>query len=48
MPYEEHPGAYWALLSGDGIELCRTDYEGAEAPLATRTEAAEFFESIAV
>jgi putative phosphoesterase len=46
MPYEEQPGAYWALV-GPGIELRRTEYAEAEAPLATRAEAAEFFESLA-
>jgi putative phosphoesterase len=45
MPYEDKPGAYWALL-GPGIDLRRTAYAGAEAPLATRTEAAEYFESL--
>jgi putative phosphoesterase len=45
MPYEERPGAYWALLGPD-VELRRTDYPAAEAPLATRTEAAEYFESL--
>ena len=46
MPYEEQPGAYWALVGPD-IELRRTDYPEAQAPLATRTEAAEYFESLA-
>ena len=45
MPYEEQPGAYWSLLGPD-VELRRTDYPGAEKPLATPTEAAEFFESL--
>jgi putative phosphoesterase len=45
MPYEEQPGAYWALLGPD-IELRRTEYAEAEAPLATPTEAAEYFESL--
>jgi putative phosphoesterase len=26
-PYEANPGAYWALLDGDRIELRRTDYD---------------------
>ena len=44
MPYEDAPGAYWALL-GPGVELRRTEY-AAEAPLASRREAAEYFESL--
>ena len=45
MPYEDAPGAYWALLGPD-VELRRTEYAGAETPLATRREAAEYFESL--
>jgi putative phosphoesterase len=45
MPYEEQPGAYWALL-GPGVEFRRTEYAEAETPLATRAEAAEYFESL--
>jgi putative phosphoesterase len=45
MPYEEQPGAYWALIGPD-IELRRTEYAEAKTPLATRTEAAEYFESL--
>jgi putative phosphoesterase len=45
MPYEEQSGAYWALL-GPGVELRRTEYAAAEKPLATRAEAAEYFESL--
>jgi predicted phosphodiesterase len=26
-PYEAEPGAYWAILDGDAIELRRTDYD---------------------
>jgi putative phosphoesterase len=26
-PYEAQPGAYWALLDGDRVELRRTDYD---------------------
>ena len=44
MPYEDAPGAYWALLGPD-VELRRTEY-AAEAPLASRREAAEYFESL--
>jgi putative phosphoesterase len=44
MPYEDAAGAYWALLGPD-IELRRTEY-AAEAPLASRLEAAEYFESL--
>ena len=46
MPYEDAPGAYWALLGPD-VELRRTEYPAAEPPLATRREAAEYFESLA-
>jgi predicted phosphodiesterase len=45
MPYEDAPGAYWALLGPD-VELRRTEYAAAETPLATRREAAEYFESL--
>jgi hypothetical protein len=30
MPYEERPGAYWALLGPD-VELRRTEYDVEEA-----------------
>lgn len=45
MPYEERPGAYWALLGPD-VDLKRTEYAEAEDPLAARAEAAEYFESL--
>jgi putative phosphoesterase len=50
MPYEEAPGAYWALLGPD-VELRCTGYDeaaldGYEYPQATRKEAAEYFESV--
>jgi putative phosphoesterase len=50
MPYEDEPGAYWALL-GPEVELRRTTYEesalgGYEYPQASRREAAEYFESL--
>jgi predicted phosphodiesterase len=45
MPYEEAAGAYWALLGPD-VELRRTEYAEAEPPLASRREAAEYFESL--
>ena len=44
MPYEDSAGAYWALLGPD-VELRRTEY-AAEAPLASRREAAAYFESL--
>ena len=44
MPYEDAPGAYWALLGPD-VELRRTEY-AAEPPLASRREAAEYFETL--
>jgi diadenosine tetraphosphatase ApaH/serine/threonine PP2A family protein phosphatase len=34
MPYEGVPGAYWCLLSADGISLRRTDYDFAAAAAA--------------
>ena len=46
MPYEDGPGAYWALL-GPRIELRRTHVAGAEPPLAGREEATSYFESLA-
>jgi len=45
MPYEDAPGAYWALL-GPGVELRRTPLEGEVAPLASREEASTYFESL--
>jgi putative phosphoesterase len=50
MPYENEPGAYWAVLGPD-VELRRSDYDagalgGYEYPQATRQEAAEYFESL--
>jgi putative phosphoesterase len=56
MPYEEQPGAYWALLGGD-VEFRRTQYEpgdiGAsgwpeEWPSATPDEATAFFERMSL
>jgi predicted phosphodiesterase len=35
MPYEERPGAYWALL-GPGVELRRTEYDLETAAAAIR------------
>ena len=46
MPYEDAPGAYWALLGPD-VELRRTEYEGMPKPEAGRDEASSYFESIA-
>jgi putative phosphoesterase len=52
MPYEDKPGAYWALVSAD-VELCRTAYDPGdiaesgwpgEWPSATADEATEYFE----
>jgi len=31
MPYEGRPGAFWALLDDDGVQLLRTDYDVARA-----------------
>ena len=59
MPYEDEPGAYWALLGPD-VELRRTPFDAdaaaariratdypGEIPTATRAEATEFFEQLA-
>ncbi len=53
MPYEREPGAYWALLDGDDVELRRTEYVPAdlsvwpgEWPEASPEEATEFFEKL--
>jgi len=59
MPYENEPGAYWALL-GPGVELRRTRYDvqgtlsaivdlgmPTEWPRATADEATEYFETLA-
>jgi putative phosphoesterase len=50
MPYEDEPGAYWALLGPD-VELRRSEYDvdalgGYEYPQASRREAAEYFETL--
>jgi putative phosphoesterase len=59
MPYEDEPGAYWALL-GPGVDHRRTPYdesalEGIETPLPyfsgdrpSRAEVTEFFGTLAV
>jgi predicted phosphodiesterase len=39
MPYQDEPGAYWALL-GPGVELRRTAYDGEQA--AERIRATDF------
>jgi putative phosphoesterase len=45
MPYEDAPGAYWALL-GPKVALRRTDFDSSEHLQASRAEAAEYFESL--
>ncbi|MFL5951476.1 MAG: metallophosphoesterase family protein [Gaiellaceae bacterium] len=56
MPYEERPGAYWALV-GDDVELRRTEYEPADIaatgwpgdwPMATPDEATALFERMSL
>jgi putative phosphoesterase len=58
MAYEDEQGAYWALL-GPGIDLRHTPYDASTlagagfpgkigAAVATRAEATEFFETLAV
>jgi putative phosphoesterase len=56
MPYEDEPGAYWALI-GPEVELRRTVYEPGdlaasgwpedELPTATAEQATEYFEQVA-
>jgi putative phosphoesterase len=55
MPYEEAPGAYWALLDGTGVELRRTEYTPGdlsawpeEWPSATPDEATALFERMSL
>ena len=54
MPYEDRPGAYWALVGAE-VELRRTEYEPGdiaasgwpeEWPEASPEEATEFFERV--
>jgi putative phosphoesterase len=54
MPYEDQPGAYWALI-GDDVELRRTNYTPGDLsvwpdvwPEATADEATEFFERMSL
>jgi putative phosphoesterase len=56
MPYEQRPGAYWALV-GDDVELRRTEYEPAdiaasgwpgEWPAATPDDATALFERMSL
>ena len=55
MPYEDAPGAYWALL-GPAVEHRRSSFESRESesgfpdewPSGTRDEAVSHFETIAV
>ena len=55
MPYEREPGAYWALLDGDDVELRRTEYEPGDVsfwpgewPTSTPDEATELFERMSL
>jgi putative phosphoesterase len=55
MPYEDAPGAYWAVLDGSEVELRRTEYTPGdlsiwpgEWPEATADEATEFFERMSL
>jgi putative phosphoesterase len=55
MPYEREPGAYWAVLDGDDVELRRTEYTPGdlsawpgEWPTATPDEATELFERMSL
>jgi putative phosphoesterase len=54
MPYENEPGAYWALIDDD-VELRRTEYEPGDLsvwpgdwPSATPEEATELFERMSL
>jgi putative phosphoesterase len=55
MPYEEAPGAYWAVLDGTDVEFRRTEYTPGdlsawpeEWPSATPDEATAFFERMSL
>jgi putative phosphoesterase len=55
MPYEREPGAYWALLDGNDVELRRTEYTPGDVsgwpeewPTATPDEATELFERMSL
>ena len=46
-PYEGQPGAYWALLDGELVELRRTDYDRERAASLVRTSGHPRAEEIA-
>jgi putative phosphoesterase len=55
MPYEDAPGAYWAVLDGTDVELRHTEYTPGELsvwpeewPSATPDEATELFERMSL
>jgi putative phosphoesterase len=47
MPYEAEPGAYWALLEGEDVTLCRTDYDRQAAAEQIRASRHPLAESLA-
>ena len=46
MPYEEEPGAYWAILA-DGVEFRRTEYDLERAAAAIRSSGHPLAEELA-
>ena len=55
MPYEDEPGAYWALIDGTEIEFKRTEYKPGDVsawpgewPQASPEEATQLFEKLSL
>jgi predicted phosphodiesterase len=47
MPYEDEPGAYWALLERDGVTFRRTEYDLERAAAAVRASGHPLAEELA-
>jgi diadenosine tetraphosphatase ApaH/serine/threonine PP2A family protein phosphatase len=47
MPYAERPGAYWGLVTPDGVEFRRTDYDLERAAAAIRASGYPVAEELA-
>jgi diadenosine tetraphosphatase ApaH/serine/threonine PP2A family protein phosphatase len=47
MPYADRPGAYWGLVTPDGVEFRRTDYDLERAAAAIRTSGYPVAEELA-
>jgi diadenosine tetraphosphatase ApaH/serine/threonine PP2A family protein phosphatase len=47
MPYADRPGAYWGLVTPDGVEFRRTDYDLARAAAAIRASGYPVAEELA-